>query len=156
AVGQPLRRVAVAQFGERERAARGDLERALDGRRIVGEQAGERVWALQVVLGVRLEAAAGGVDGDAFADAGEHVLQWAARGRVVEHLVGGDDRDAGAARAVAQARFGVDLLGAAVARGQRVQAIAERGAQLVERPRAEPQRGEAGRALGDLAPRDPA
>ena len=36
AVGQALRRVAIAQLAERERAARGDLERARDGGGIVG------------------------------------------------------------------------------------------------------------------------
>ncbi len=51
-----------------------------------------------MALGVGFEPQAGLRDGRALADAGEHVLQRAAVGRVVEHVAGGDERRGAAVR----------------------------------------------------------
>ena len=48
----------------------------------------------EMALGIGLEARAGLGDRAFLADAGEHVLQGAAVGGVIEHVVGGDERDA--------------------------------------------------------------
>ena len=44
-------------------------------------------------LGIGFEQAAGAIDGDVLADAGDHVHQRAARWRVIEHIIGGDERN---------------------------------------------------------------
>jgi hypothetical protein len=56
------------------------------------------IWRgrLQVALGVGLQPPAGLVDGGPLADAGQHVLQHAPVGVVIEDGVGGDHRRAGA------------------------------------------------------------
>ena len=46
-------------------------------------------------LGIGFEPAAGLVDGDVLADAGDDILQRAPLGRVIEHVVDGDQRNAG-------------------------------------------------------------
>ena len=65
-----------------------------DRLRRVAEQARHLLRRLQMALGIDLEPAAGLADGDAFADAGEHVLQVALAGRGVEHVVDGEERQA--------------------------------------------------------------
>ena len=51
-----------------------------------------------MALGIDGEPPAGGVDRQMLADAGEHVLQLAPVGMVIEHVVDGDQRHAGLAR----------------------------------------------------------
>ena len=46
-------------------------------------------------LGIGCEQPAGRVDGDVLADAGDHVLQRPPFGRVIEHVVDRDQRNAG-------------------------------------------------------------
>jgi len=46
----------------------------------------------QVALGIGLELLADGFDRGLLANAGQHILQRAARGMVIEHLVGGEQR----------------------------------------------------------------
>ena len=58
---------------------------------------------LDVALGVLFEPAAGGRDGQVLADAGDDVLQRAAAGLVVEHVVDGEHRDADAAGEIGEA-----------------------------------------------------
>jgi hypothetical protein len=89
--------VLVAQLGEREPAALHDLERARDRVRVGGEQPRHLRGRLDVPLGVRLEPEAGLRNRARLADAGEHVLQGAARGVVVEHVPGRDERGSGVA-----------------------------------------------------------
>ena len=50
---------------------------------------------LEIALGIGGEPPAGLVDGQMLADAGEHVLQFAPVGVVIEHVVDGDQRHAG-------------------------------------------------------------
>ena len=126
AVGQLLGRIAVADLGQAEGAARRHLARALEERRLVGEQPRHRLRRLQIVLGVRPDQPAGGGEGDAAADAGENVLEVTARRCVVEHLGGGDQRDAGPLGMPAHACLLANLFGTAVSAHHRVQPVAER------------------------------
>ena len=71
-----------------------DLDRAGDGVGPAGEQARHLGGRLQVPLGVGFEPQARLVDRAFLADAGQHVLQRAAVRRVIEHIVGRDDRRA--------------------------------------------------------------
>ena len=158
AVGQPLRRIAIAQLAERERAARGDVERARDRGGIVGEQLAERVRRAQIVLVVAADQPARGRERDAVADAGEHVLQRAARARVIEHL--GRRRRAGSRRrraSRAQARLARRRSSARRWRASSAySAIAERvlhargGGGIDRRPQRDEPRG----VRADLVPRD--
>ena len=129
AVGQPFGGIAVADLGQAEGAARRHLAGPLDERRLVGEQLRHPLRRLQVVLGVRPDQPAGGGERDAVADAGQDVLQVAARRRVVQHLGGGDQGQAAAPGMAAQAGFPSHFLGASVPGCQRVQPVAERLAQ---------------------------
>ena len=87
--------VFVAQLPKVEADARGDLDGAGHGRRLVGEQARHLGRRLQVPLGVRKQAEAGLGEGAARADAGEHVLERVPLGDVGVGVVGGDERGAG-------------------------------------------------------------
>src|SRR5437868_5800463 len=83
AARQALRRVAIARLAEPEQAARGDLAGPGDRGGLVGEQPREAMRRAQVVLVVAADPAAGGDQGDAVADAGQDVLQRAARAGVI-------------------------------------------------------------------------
>ena len=126
AVGESLGRIAVADLGQGEGAAPRHLVRALDERRLVGEQPCHRLRRLEIVLGIGLDQPAGGGEGDAVADAGEDILKIAACRCVVEHLGGGDQGEAGALGVPAHACLPAHLLGAAMSAHHRVQAVAER------------------------------
>ena len=84
--------IFVAQLVEREAAGRRDLQRIGDGLRMVAEQPGHFLRRLEMALGIGLEPVARRGHGDALADGGDHVLQHAARGMVVEHVIGGEQR----------------------------------------------------------------
>jgi hypothetical protein len=103
AIGQPLHGVAVADFAQVEAAARGYVRRAPHGVGVVGVEHGEAAGRAQGVLGIGADAAARRGQRDAVADAGEHVVQGAARGRVVEHLHARDEGHSQRRRALAQA-----------------------------------------------------
>ena len=85
-------RVLVAQFAQAEAAALGDLLRAGDGVRVGHEQARHLLGRLQVAFWRARAAETGIVDGAAFADAGDHVVQDPPARVVVEHVVGGHRR----------------------------------------------------------------
>ena len=55
------------------------------------EQARHLLRRFEVPLGIGLQAQARVVDRAFLADAGEHVLQGTAMGRVIEHAAGGDE-----------------------------------------------------------------
>jgi len=103
-VGHRIDRVFVAQLVEAEAAGLGDLDGAGDGIRAVAEQPRHLGGRLQVALGVGVQQEAGVVDGAVLADAGEHVLQWPALGRMGVHVVGGDQRNAARGGKIAQVR----------------------------------------------------
>ena len=86
--------VLVAQFAERRAAAFGDLGGVGEGFGVVPEEAGEFGGGLEVPFGVGLEAPAGVVDGAVLADAGERVVEAAARGVVLVDVAGGDEGEA--------------------------------------------------------------
>ncbi len=64
-------------------------------------------------------------DRDAVADRGQHVLQRPARGVVVMHVVGRDERQASFAGELHQARERERVVGSAVQRGGEVAAVGE-------------------------------
>ena len=165
AVGQPLSRIAIADLGQRERAALRHLAGSRDERRLVGEQPRHLRRRLQIVLGVRLEPAAGGRQRNAVADTGDHILHVAARRLVVQHFGGGHQRQAGAGRAGAQPRFLALFLRPPVTADQGVQAIAKRLPHLCDNRRrrcavdqqaavATPQRDQPSRMPAQLRPGD--
>ena len=94
AVGGDLVGVLVAEFAEREAALVGDSGGVGEGVRVVAEEAGEFGGGLEVALGVGLQAPAGVVDGAVLADAGERVVEAAARGVVLVDVAGGDEGEA--------------------------------------------------------------
>ncbi len=100
-------RVLVAELGQAERAARGDLGRAGDRLRVGRIQSRHLLGRLQVTVGEPLAAVARVVDGAALAYAGDDVLQDAALRGVVEDVSGDDGRHPGAlghVRQLAQAQ----------------------------------------------------
>ncbi len=84
-----LVRIFVAELVEAETAARGQPLGLGDRLRILLEQARHLFGRLEMALGVGLQPRPGFGQGDVLADAAHHVLQRAALGRVVEHVVGG-------------------------------------------------------------------
>ena len=96
--GRGLVGVLVDELIEREGAGLHDLNRAGDGGCVAPEQARHLGSALQVALGVGVEPQARLVDRRLLAHAGEHVLQRAAVGRVIEHVAGGNERRRAAIR----------------------------------------------------------
>ena len=124
--------VLVAQLVEREAAAVGDFERAGDGVRVAGKQAGDFFRGFQVAVGDALAAEAGVVDRAAVSDAGEHVLQDAAPGGVVEHVAGGDGGDVFRCGEVGELLQTGRVVGAAVQGQGEVGSAGEVGAQAGE------------------------
>ncbi len=90
--GHRLDRIFVAQLVEREADARGDLDAARDGFGMIAEQPRHLGRRFQMPLGIGEQAEPGLVERHMLADAGEHVLERPALGRVVVHVVGGDER----------------------------------------------------------------
>ena len=163
AVGEPLGRIAVADLGQGEGAARRHLAGARTERRLVGEQPRHRLRRLQGVLGVGLGPPPRGGQRHAVADAGEDVLERAAGRCVVEHLGGRDQGETGALRMAAHARLLANLLGAAVPAHHRVEPVAERLAHRCDdragrlvpdqkAPVAAPERDEPSGVCTDLGP----
>jgi hypothetical protein len=96
-LGLVARRVvgeAVAQVGEAEVAALGDLAGGAQPGRAVGEARGHGFGRAQVAFAVGLEPAAGAVQHGLVTQAGEDVVQAAVSGPRVAHVAAGDDRHA--------------------------------------------------------------
>ena len=165
---QPLGGVAVAQVGQGEGAAIGDLAGGCHQLGTVGEQARERARRLEVVLAVGAQQGAGAVQGGAVPDAGDHVLQRAPAAVVVEHLGGGGEGEGEPSAERRQPLLDAPVVGQPVARDQSVQTAAKRLLEQGGTPPPEllvlggqqmapfPQRDEAGSALGHLLPADAA
>ena len=91
--GHELFGILVAQLVERERAAVGDFDGAARRRRARRRtRPRSRRADLQMPLGVGEAARRRSADGRAVADGGQHVVQRQPAGRVVVHVVGGDER----------------------------------------------------------------
>ena len=93
-----IRVFGVFQFAEREIAAIEKAQRAVDRLRRAAQQPRHLGGRFEMSLGIGLEQAAGGVDRDVLADAGHDVLQLPPLGRMIEHVVHRDERDAGVFR----------------------------------------------------------
>ncbi|MNI41020.1 hypothetical protein D3C73_952590 [compost metagenome] len=87
-------RVLIAEFGQIEGRARQEGGRLVHRLGRVFEQVGHFVLGLQPAFGVGLQPAAGGLDGRAFADAGQDVLKIAVIGSSVEDVVERQQRNA--------------------------------------------------------------
>ena len=87
--------IFVAQLVEAEAAALDDFEAALDGVHPAAKEPRHLLRRFQMALGIGRETIARFSDRAAFADAGQHVLQRAPLGQVVEHVVGRDERQPG-------------------------------------------------------------
>ena len=97
-------RILVGEFVEREAAACEEAQRLGDRLRRGAEQARHLVRRFQVALGIRFETAAGRVESEMRADAGDDVLQRAPLGRVVEHVAYRDERHIRRSRERGEAR----------------------------------------------------
>ncbi len=84
--------IFVGEFVEREAAARKQALRLRHRFRRGAEQARHVVRRFEVALGIRFETAAGIVEGEMRADAGDDVLQRAPLRRVIEHVAHRDER----------------------------------------------------------------
>ena len=84
--------VFIAQFVEVEPATLDDIESAFDRIFMAAKQARHFLRQFQMTLGIGGKPITGFADRAAFADTGQHVLQWAALGQVVEHIIGRDER----------------------------------------------------------------
>jgi hypothetical protein len=91
AVGRDLIGIFVGQFFEAERAATREFSRVGDRLRVVREQPRHFTWAFQMPLGIATKPEARLVYGARLADAGEHILQAAARRIMIEDVVGRDE-----------------------------------------------------------------
>ncbi len=92
AVRDHLLGVFIAQFVEAEVAAFDDFEAALDRILTAAKQPRHLLRPFQMALGIGGEAIAGLPDRASFADTGQHVLQRAPLGQMVEHVVDRDER----------------------------------------------------------------
>ena len=119
-------RVFVAELLQRKPAAPGDVERAADGGRMVPEQPRHVGGRLQPAFGIRQRMAPDAVDGQAKAQACQHIGELAAVAMMHQHVAQGDHRqprllakrqDGGKARPVAPviARCGADETGPGIA-----------------------------------------
>ena len=97
-----LGRILVLQLVQAEPCPRHDLEAAGDGFGIGFVQARDLVRRFKLAVAKPFALEPGRVDGDAFADAGHHVLQDAPLRHVVQHVAGDHGRDASRLRAVGQ------------------------------------------------------
>jgi hypothetical protein len=124
-VGEALGWIAVADLGQRERAALGDLAGARDRGGVVGEEGLEGRGRQQRMPGVGLGEHPGGLHRGPVADAGEHVLEIAPLRAVVEDLDAGHHREAEPRRSGAQPGLLLGLSVAAVSRRQGMEAVPE-------------------------------
>ncbi len=87
--------IFVRQLIEREGEPGVERQRLLDRLRCVAEEACHLGGRFEKSLGIDGEPAAGLVDRQVLADAGDHVLQCPPVGVVIEHVIDGDQRHAG-------------------------------------------------------------
>ena len=87
--------IFVAQFVEAEAAAFGDFEAALDRVLMAAKPPRHLLRRFQIILDIGGEAISGFCDRAAFADTRQHILQSAALGQMVEHVVDRDERQPG-------------------------------------------------------------
>ena len=99
-----LVRILVFELVERERNAPGKAHGFRDRLGQFAKQPRHFAGRLQVTLGIGFQPAADRVDRRLLADAGQHVLQPAAGGMVVQHLVGREQRHLGGERQTMQPR----------------------------------------------------
>ena len=88
--------ILVFELVEREIDAAGKAQGFRDRLRRVAKQPRHFVSRLEIAFGIGFEAPADGVDGGLLADAAQDILQRAARGMMIHHLVGRQQRHAGA------------------------------------------------------------
>ena len=86
--------IAVLELIERERDTAREAHGLHDRLRRIAEQPRHLAGGFQVALGIGLQPPARPVDRGLLADAGQHILQGAPFGMMIEHLVGGDERHA--------------------------------------------------------------
>ncbi len=96
--------ILVLELVERKADAAGKAHRLRDRLRQIAEQARHFVRRLEIAVGIGLEPPADGVNRRLLADTGQHVLQPAAGGMVVQHLIGRQQRDFCRARDAMQPR----------------------------------------------------
>src|ERR1700674_2309258 len=94
----------LLQFIEGEAAAIEEAQRLRHRPRDRAKQPGHLLRPLQMPLGIGLQPAAGGLDRHKLADAGDDVLQRPPLGRVIEHVVGRDQRSECVAGDLGEAR----------------------------------------------------
>ena len=99
-----LVRILVFELIEREIDAIGKAHGFRDRVRQIAEQPRHFVARLEITFGIGLEPLADRLDRGLLADAGEHILQRPARGMVIQHLVGREQRHAGLCCDVMQPR----------------------------------------------------
>ena len=112
--------------------ALGDLQRAGDRLRVLREQARHLRAALQMPLGIGLEAIAGFRDRAFLADAGEHVGERLAAGVVIERVVGGNERRARLLAELGELAEAPALVAVVGERGAEMDAAARRGGQRAQ------------------------
>jgi hypothetical protein len=91
ATGDVLFRVDIAELVEGEVATIGDLKGSRDKLWRICEEAGHLYGRSKRVLMISPQQAPPLTERDAMADAGEHILEWPPRGRVVEDLCSADE-----------------------------------------------------------------
>ena len=99
-----LVRILVFELVEREVDAVGKAHGFRDRLGEIAEQPRHFMRGLQMALGIGLEPLADRLDRRLLADAGQHILQRTARGMVVQHLVGREQRHLGRRREPMQPR----------------------------------------------------
>ena len=99
-----LVRILISELVEREADAAGKAHGFRDCLRIIAKQPRHFMRRLEVAFGIGLQPPADGVDRGLLANAGEHILQRTARGMVVQHLVGREQRHPGLCRKMMQPR----------------------------------------------------
>ncbi len=87
-----LVRILVFELIERKVDAAGKAHGLADGLRKIAKQPRHFIRRLEIAFRIGLKAFADDVDRGLLPDAGQHILQRAARGMVVQHLVGGEHR----------------------------------------------------------------
>ncbi len=104
--------IFVAQLAEAEAAALGELHRARHGLGIIAEQAPHLGFGLEMPLGMGVETEARLGDRAALADAGHDVLQHAPLRDVIEHVVGGEEFQAGNSSEIGEAPEALSVVAA--------------------------------------------
>ena len=87
--------ILVFQLIERERNAAGKPHGFRDRLRHIAKQPRHFIRRLEIALRIGFKTLADGIDSRLLANAGQNVLQGTARGMVIQHLVGRQQRHAG-------------------------------------------------------------